>query len=53
MYYIYEKNLATGKVRLYETVINKEVAKSKVKDMNEMSLFEDKFYYIKSEPEVL
>ena len=53
MYYIYEKNLATGKVRLYETVPNKEAARAKVKDMNGMSLFEDKFYYIKTEPENL
>lgn len=51
MYYIYEKNLATGKSKLYMTLADKSAAEAKVRDMNEVSLFEDKFYYIRPTPE--
>lgn len=53
MYYIYEKNLATGQSKLYETVSDKKTAERMVRDMNQVSLFEDKFYYIKNEPDAL
>jgi len=46
MVYIYEKDLNSGKVKLYQTMMNENSAKAKVADLNEESLFYDKFYFI-------
>ena len=46
MVYIYEKDLNTGNVKLYQKVMNENSAKAKVADLNEESLFYDKYYFI-------
>ena len=47
MFYIYEKNLNTNSVKIFMTVRDRNVAEHKVMEMNEVSLYDDKFYFIK------
>jgi hypothetical protein len=47
MFYIYEKNMNTGNVRTLMTVRDRNTAERKVMEMNEVSLYDDKFYFIK------
>lgn len=47
MLYIYEKNLNTNNVRVLMKVSDRDVAERKVMEMNEVSLYDDKFYFIK------
>ena len=47
MFYIYEKNLNTNNVRVLMKVPDRNVAERKVMEMNEVSLYDDKFYFIK------
>lgn len=47
MFYIYEKNLNTNNVKVFMKVRDKTVAEHKVMEMNEVSLYDDKFYFIK------
>ena len=47
MFYIYEKNLNTNNVRVLMKVPDHNVAERKVMEMNEVSLYDDKFYFIK------
>ena len=47
MFYIYEKNLNTNNVRVLMKVPERNVAEHKVMEMNEVSLYDDKFYFIK------
>ena len=47
MFYIYEKNLNTNNVRVMMKVPERNVAERKVMEMNEVSLYDDKFYFIK------
>ena len=47
MFYIYEKNLNTNNVRVLMKVPDCNVAERKVMEMNEVSLYDDKFYFIK------
>ena len=47
MFYIYEKNLNTNDVRVLMKVPDRNVAERKVMEMNEVSLYDDKFYFIK------
>ena len=47
MFYIYEKNLNTNSVRTLMQVPDRNVAERKVMEMNEVSLYDDKFYFIK------
>lgn len=47
MFYIYEKNLNTNNVRVLMKVPERNVAERKVMEMNEVSLYDDKFYFIK------
>ena len=47
MFYIYEKNMNTNSVRVFTKVNDKSVAEHKVMEMNEDSLFDDKYYFIK------
>lgn len=47
MFYIYEKNLNTNNVRVLMKVPDRNVAEHKVMEMNEVSLYDDKFYFIK------
>ena len=47
MFYIYEKNLNTNNVRVLMKVPDRNVAECKVMEMNEVSLYDDKFYFIK------
>ena len=47
MFYIYEKNMNTNNVRVLMKVPNRNVAEHKVMEMNEVSLYDDKFYFIK------
>lgn len=47
MFYIYEKNLNTNNVKVFMKVRDKYVAEHKVMEMNEVSLYDDKFYFIK------
>ena len=47
MFYIYEKNMNTGNVKVFMTVRDFNTAEHKVMEMNEVSLYDDKFYFIK------
>ena len=47
MFYIYEKNLNTNSVKIFMKVRDRNVAEQKVMEMNEVSLYDDKFYFIK------
>ena len=47
MFYIYEKNMNTNNVRVLMKVPDRNVAERKVMEMNEVSLYDDKFYFIK------
>ena len=47
MFYIYEKNLNTNNVKIFMKVGDYNAAKRKVMEMNEVSLYDDKFYFIK------
>ena len=47
MFYIYEKNLNTNSVKIFMKVRDRNVAEHKVMEMNEESLYDDKFYFIK------
>lgn len=47
MFYIYEKNLNTNNVKIFMKVRDRNVAERKVMEMNEVSLYDDKFYFIK------
>ena len=47
MFYIYEKNMNTGNVRTLMIVRDRNTAEHKVMEMNEVSLYDDKFYFIK------
>lgn len=47
MFYIYEKNLNTNNARVLMKVPDCNVAEHKVMEMNEVSLYDDKFYFIK------
>jgi hypothetical protein len=51
MFYIYEKNLNTGKARVYMKVGDENQARGMVREMNLDSLYEDKFYYIGEDTE--
>ena len=47
MCYIYEKNRNTNNVMVLMKVPDRNVAEHKVMEMNEVSLYDDKFYFIK------
>jgi hypothetical protein len=47
MFYIYEKNLNTNDVKVFMKVRDRNAAEHKVMEMNEVSLYDDKFYFIK------
>ena len=47
MFYIYEKNLNTNNIKVFMKVYDCNIAKRKVMEMNEESLYDDKFYLIK------
>ena len=47
MFYIYEKNLNTNNIKVFMKVYDCNIAKHKVMEMNEESLYDDKFYFIK------
>ena len=47
MFYIYEKNMNTNNARVLMKVSDRDVAERKVMEMNEVSLYDDKFYFIK------
>ena len=47
MFYIYEKNMNTNNARVLMKVPDRNVAEHKVMEMNEVSLYDDKFYFIK------
>lgn len=47
MFYIYEKNMNTNNVSVLMKVPDRNVAERKVMEMNEVSLYDDKFYFIK------
>ena len=47
MFYIYEKNLNTNNARVLMKVPDRNIAEHKVMEMNEVSLYDDKFYFIK------
>lgn len=47
MFYICEKNLNTNSVKIFMKVRDRNVAEHKVMEMNEVSLYDDKFYFIK------
>ena len=51
MFYIYEKNMNTNNVRVLMKVPDRNVAERKVMEMNEVSLYDDKFYFIKEADE--
>ena len=51
MFYIYEKNLNTNNVKIFMKVGDYNAAKRKVMEMNEVSLYDDKFYFIKEADE--
>ena len=51
MFYIYEKNLNTNGVKIFMKVRDRNVAERKVMEMNEVSLYDDKFYFIKEADE--
>ena len=51
MFYICEKNLYTDKIKIFMKVGHYNAAKRKVMEMNEMSLYDDKFYFIKEADE--
>ena len=51
MFYICEKNLYTDKIKIFMKVGDYNVAKRKVMEMNEVSLYDDKFYFIKEADE--
>ena len=51
MFYICEKNLYTDKIKIFMKVGDYNAAKRKVMEMNEMSLYDDKFYFIKEADE--
>ena len=44
MFYIYEKNLNTNNIKVFMKVRDRNVAEHKVMEMNEVSLYDDKFY---------
>lgn len=46
MFYIYKKNLNTGKSSFFMKTASKKVAESRVMEMNADSLFNDEYYYI-------
>lgn len=52
MFYIYEKNLNTNSIRTLMQVPDRNVAEHKVMEMNEVSLYDDKFYFIKEVNEI-
>lgn len=47
MFYIYEKNLNTNSIKVFMKTRDHNTAEHKVIDMNEVSLYGDKFYFIK------
>ena len=47
MFYIYEKNLNTNNIKVFMKVYDCNIPKHKVMEMNEVSLYDDKFYFIK------
>ena len=47
MFYICEKNLNTNSVKIFMKVRDRNVAERKVMERNEVSLYDDKFYFIK------
>ena len=51
MFYICEKNLCTDKIKIFMKVGDYNAAKRKVMEMNEVSLYDDKFYFIKEADE--
>lgn len=51
MFYICEKNLNTNSVKIFMKVRDRNVAEHKVMEMNEVSLYDDKFYFIKEADE--
>ena len=51
MFYICEKNLYTDKIKIFMKVGDYNAAKRKVMEMNEVSLYDDKFYFIKEADE--
>ena len=51
MFYICEKNLNTNSVKIFMKVRGRNVAEHKVMEMNEVSLYDDKFYFIKEADE--
>ena len=49
MFYIYKKNLNTGKSSFFMKTSSKKAAESRVREMNADSLFDDEYYYISEE----
>ena len=46
MVYIYEKDMASGKSKVYMEVPTENQAKAQVADLNEMSIYYEKFYFV-------
>jgi hypothetical protein len=51
MVYIYEKDMASGKSKVYMQMPDEKRAKAKVADLNEESLYYDKYYFISKNSE--
>jgi len=49
MFYIYKKNLNTGKSAFFMKTASKKAAESRIREMNADSLFDDEYYYISEE----
>lgn len=49
MFNIYEKDLNTNKVKFFVKVSGKKEAEYRVKELNALSMYEDKFYFFKEE----
>lgn len=49
MYRIIETNLATGKHSVFRSGLTEKRAKDYVKELNQDSLFDDKYYSVESE----
>ena len=47
MIYIYEKDIEAGTSKLYMQMSDENRAKAKVADLNQLGLYENKFYFIR------
>lgn len=50
MFYIYKKNLNTGKSSFFMKTADNKLAESRIKELNAESLYDDEYYYISETP---